>query len=98
MIRELDERHKEMRSRQARFCRIAFLQKNDAGHLTHCRETEDWDVCRIGPVSTYSGYGEHVFTNTETYQRDALLSRLEQAFERGRSDKARDIRKVLELV
>lgn len=97
MTREIDQRHQEMRDRQKRFCRITFTKKDVDGGSYYCREVDDWDVCSIAPVSTYSGYGTQTFTSEQTHQRDALLALLEQAFNLGRADKARDIRNVLEI-
>ena len=96
-MRQLDMRSQELRARQAQFCRVTFLKKNEDGHHVHCLEADDWEICRVGPVSSYSRYGEQVFDSTRTYQRDALLSLLEQAFNLGRASKARDVRAVLEI-
>jgi hypothetical protein len=88
---------REKRAHQRQFCRLTFLKKNEGGFTVVCQETDDWETCTVGPAGVLSTYGEQTFSTTETYQRDALLHLLEQAYERGRADKAREIRTVLEI-
>ncbi|MCO5734096.1 hypothetical protein [Rhizobium sp. SSA_523] len=97
-MRRLDERTDQLRTYQRQFCRLTFLRKNDGGHEVRCTEADDWEICRVGPAGSLSSYGEQSFTMQETYQRDGLLSLLEQAFERGRTEKAREVRQALEIV
>ena len=95
--RILDKAHQALRDSQAQFCRISYLRRNHEGHLVHCGEDDDWTECRVGPVSSYSSYGEQTFATDQTYERDTLLALLAQAFERGRQVKAREIKTVLEI-
>lgn len=97
-LRRLDERTEQLRIYQRQFCRLTFLRKNDDGHEIRCTEADDWEICRVGPAGSLSSYGEQSFTTQETYQRDALISLLEQAFEHGRTEKARELRQALEIV
>ncbi|MCJ8517788.1 hypothetical protein ABID21_000697 [Pseudorhizobium tarimense] len=95
--RIIDKAHQALRDKQAQFCRISFLRKNQEGHIIHCGEDDDWTECRVSPVSSYSSYGEQTFAPDQTYQRDTLLALLAQAFELGRLAKAREIKSVLEI-
>jgi hypothetical protein len=78
----------------SRFCRIKFLRHSDEG-LFYCNEGDAWDQCIVGPVSSYSSYGEQAFKPDQLYQRDALISLLHQAFNLGREDKRIEIVRVL---
>ncbi|MER9436663.1 hypothetical protein NKJ04_17370 [Mesorhizobium sp. M0618] len=83
-----------------RFCRISYWKRSSEGHLTSSTST-DWDECVVGPVSTYSPYGEQRFINGKgghaAYQRNALVALLQQAYERGKRDKLTTIKNMLEI-
>jgi hypothetical protein len=78
-----------------RYCRIGFYRLNENGNLVHCGENDAWTQCTVGPVSSYSSYGAQTFTRDQIYQRDALLSLLDKAFEHGREAKRIEVLKVL---
>lgn len=74
------------------FCRVTYWNG-----YTAASKDDDWTVCKVEPVSSYSSYGTQEFSRDQLYQRDALIYLLSQAFDLGRKDKAREIKRVLEL-
>jgi hypothetical protein len=85
-----------MATDQRDYCRISYW-KRDEGYSYATGANEAWTHCEVAPVSSYSSYGTQTFTRDQIYQRDALLHLLAQAFERGRKDKAMEVRRVLDL-
>ncbi|TPL42667.1 MULTISPECIES: hypothetical protein [unclassified Mesorhizobium] len=80
-----------------RFCRIRYWKRNGDGFLSSSSKDEDWDECVVGPLSTYSPYGEQRFKrdpNSE-YQIQSLVSLLRQAYELGQRAKLREIQNTL---
>lgn len=78
------------------YCRISYWNRGE-GYSYAAGSDETWTHCEVAPVSSYSSYGTQTFTRDQIHQRDALLHLLAQAFERGRKDKAMEVRRVLDL-
>ncbi|RWD47439.1 hypothetical protein [Mesorhizobium sp.] len=80
-----------------RFCRISYWKRNDEQYLVSSSKEEDWAECVVGPLSTYSPYGEQRFTRgpNSDYQIQSLVSLLRQAYELGQRAKLCQIQNML---
>lgn len=80
-----------------KFCRINYWKRNGDGFLSYSSKDEDWDECVVGPLSTYSPYGEQRFERGQNaeYQINSLVALLRQAYEAGQRDKLRQIQHLL---
>ncbi|MBN9548780.1 MAG: hypothetical protein J0H31_07840, partial [Alphaproteobacteria bacterium] len=70
---------------------------NDEGHLVSSAEGEDWTECTVGPLSSYSSYGEQRinYGPGAEYQIRGLVSLLRQAYELGQRAKLCQIQNML---
>ncbi|RUU79734.1 hypothetical protein [Mesorhizobium sp. M7A.F.Ca.MR.362.00.0.0] len=80
-----------------RFCRISYWKRNGDGFLSSSSRDEQWDECVVGPLSTYSPYGEQRFPRgpNSDYQIQSLVSLLRQAYEFGQRAKLAEIQHTL---
>ncbi len=85
-----------LHSDQRFYCRITYWQMRD-GIRVACGPDDEWDVCTVGPASSYSTYGEQDFSRDHAHKRDALVSFLAAAFDAGRRAKLREIKCLLEI-
>ena len=85
-----------LHSDQRLYCRITYWRMRD-GVRVACGPDDEWDVCTVGPASSYSDYGAQDFTRDQAHRRDALVSLLARAFDAGRGAKLREIKSILEI-
>lgn len=73
------------------YCRISYWKDGSAA-----TSDEAWTHCKVTPLGLHS-FGEQTFENTndDGHRMRKLLSFLDNAYERGRSDAKREIRDVL---
>jgi hypothetical protein len=83
-------------SDQRLYCRITYWRMRD-GVRVACGPDDEWDVCTVGPASSYSSYGEQDFSRDKAYKMHALVSLLSSAFDAGRHAKLREIKSMLEI-
>lgn len=84
-----------------KFCRVSYwreAQSEDGRNVrTSCGQSDEWTHAIVGPLSSYSPYGEQELKRGEEYRLGSLLSLLRQAYEAGRRAKLREVRAVLEV-
>lgn len=74
------------------FCRVTYWDAEACAATAD----ENWTRCNVTPLGIYT-LGEQSFDNSNAgiYARDSLIRFLEKAYEAGRSDAKREIRKIL---
>lgn len=80
-----------------RFCRVSYWRETDDKHLVSTTKEKGWTKCVVGPLSTYSPYGEQTFVNGPhaEHQINSLISLLRQAYEFGKRSKLAEIQHML---
>lgn len=74
------------------FCWIVYWKRNQHGHAVACGVNDNWSHC---VVETFDHYPQAEFTPLQKHDLDKLLCFMQRAYDAGREDKAREIRKVL---
>lgn len=77
------------------FCWIVYWKSDENGRSSACGVNDTWTYCS---VETFDHYPTATFTPAQKHDLDKLLRFMQKAYECGREDKAREIRKVLGVV